>query len=153
MQTMLMAGVVLMAATVGADEKKVQEAEVPKPVLEAVAHKYPRARRVGYEKEIEKGRTTFEVKVVDGSRRIDVDLSIDGKILAEEEVITMGDTPDAVRRALATSEKYGKWTVRRVERVVKDEKTDAPEFEIGLFSGAQRAEVTFAADGRVLSTE
>ncbi|MDB4966479.1 MAG: hypothetical protein JWN44_2168 [Myxococcales bacterium] len=136
-----------------ASEKKVAEKEVPKAALDAVSHKYPNAKRVGFEREDTGKSVSYEVKLVDNARKIDVDVSGDGKILAEEEVIAMTEVPSAVRDALAKSPKYGKWTVKKVERVIKDEKTDAPLYEIVVTSDKSKAEVVFAKDGTLVSTE
>lgn len=53
------------------------EPQMPQPVLDAVRQKYPAAKVLGFEKKVEGGKTVFEVK-------LGVDVSADGKILAEE---------------------------------------------------------------------
>ena len=152
MKSGLTMAMMLVGATALAGEVKVAEKDVPIAALDAVAKKYPKARRVGFEKESEGGKVAYEVKLVDGTRSIDVDVSPEGKITAEEEVIAISDVPPAVREALARS-KYGSWTAKKAERVIKDEKLDAPRYEIQVTNDKSRAEIVFAKDGKIVSTE
>jgi len=143
----------LVAGVARAEEKRIKESEVPKAVIDGVAKKYPAGKRVGFEREDEEGKTIYEVKVVNDGHKIDVDVTPDGRIVEEEEEIAFSTTPDAVKKALTASPKFGKWTVKRAEKVVHADKPDAPEFELLLTSGKNVAEVVFAADGKQLKVE
>jgi hypothetical protein len=135
-----------------AGEEKVKESEVPKATIEAVHKKYPKAKLVGCSKEDEDGKTTYEVQIEDGARKIDIDLSAEGKILAEEEVIGADALPKEVKAGLAAS-KYAKWTLKRAEKIVKEEKADDPSYELVLADPEHRAEVVFDKAGKLLKEE
>jgi hypothetical protein len=153
MMRVLMAILLCASAVAVAGEKKIEEKDVPKAALDSVAKKYPNAKRVGFERELEGKTTTYEIKIVDGARKLEVELSPDGKITAEEEVIDIKGVPAVVRDALAKSPKWGKWTVKKVERVIKNEKTEAPQFEFHVVQNTAKAEVVFDKDGALVSTE
>jgi hypothetical protein len=136
-----------------AHEQAIKKSEVPAPVLDAVARKYPHARLSGFSREAEQSKVTFEVQVVEGTRHIDIDVSPEGKILAEEETIPRADLPAAVRKALAESARYRGWTVQRVERVVTDENEAEPSFELQMAHGRQKSEIVFDKDGRLTHEE
>jgi hypothetical protein len=142
----------LFAAGLRAEEKKISEAEVPKSALEVVSKKYPTARKTGFAREIEHGKTLYEVQLVDGARKIDVGVSPEGRILAEEEELAFDAAPEAVKQAVAAS-KYARWAVRRVEKVIENENASAPRFELLVANGKDRAEIVFTADGKRVRTE
>lgn len=154
MNKLLLATLTLsLAGTAFAEEKKINESEVPKAALDGVVKKYPTAKRVGFEREVEKGKTVYEIKLVNDGRKIDVDVSPEGKIVAEEEEVAIDSAPEAVKKALAASPKYGKWTIKRLEKVINDENTAAPQYEYVVMNGKSKAEVVFAADGKLVKTE
>jgi hypothetical protein len=145
--------VLLAAGWARAEETKIKEADVPKAVLDGVAKKYPTAKRVGFEREVEHGKTVYEIQLVNDGHKIDVDVSPDGRIVEEEEEIAFDSAPDPVRKAFSASPKFGKWTVKRAEKVVKADKPDAPEYELLVSNGKSAAEIVFAADGKQLKVE
>jgi hypothetical protein len=138
------------------DEKPVKESEVPKPVIDAVKKKYPTAAMKEFTREEEEGKVSFEVKVElkekEKTRTIEVVCSPEGKIQAEEEKISEADVPANVKKALAES-KYGKWTIKKVERIIKDEKESDPFFEFLLVDGKKKAEVVFDKTGKITEEE
>ncbi|HVY61379.1 MAG TPA: PepSY-like domain-containing protein [Planctomycetota bacterium] len=149
-----LAALVMIATTLPAlaGEQKVKESDVPRPAIEAVHKKYPQAKLTGFSKEEEDGKTTYEVKIEDGARRIDIDLSAEGKILAEEELIGADALPKEVKKGLAGS-KYAKWTLERAEKIVKEEKADDPSYELLLTDDEHVAEVVFDKGGKIVNEE
>src|SRR5436189_2586174 len=67
--------------------KKLQKAEVPKVVLDAVTKKYPQAKLNSFEQEMSEGRMIYEISIDAGKGKMDVEVSPEGKIVAEESVI------------------------------------------------------------------
>jgi hypothetical protein len=133
-----------------AREQAIKKSEVPAPVVDTVARKYPHARQVGFSREVEQSKITFEVQVVDGTRHIDIEVSPEGRILAEEETIPRDDLPVPVRNALA---RYRDWTVQRVERIVTNENEANPSFELLMAHGRQKSEMVFDKSGRLTHEE
>src|SRR4051812_21563396 len=130
----IVAGLAVLAlcGAASAEEKKIQESEVPKPVIATVKAKYPTAKMTGFELENESGKSSYEVKIADGTKLMEVVCSPDGKIVAEEEQIAFDAVPEKIRHALKRNAKYGAWTVDHAEKVILDEKADAPTYEIKI---------------------
>jgi hypothetical protein len=138
-----------------AQEVKVEEKDVPKAVLEAVRKKYPKAKMTGFEKETDKkdkSKVTYEVDIEDGKRKIDIDLTPEGKILAEEETIDPEALPEKVKKGLAGS-KYATWTVKSAERIVKEEKEDDPSYELVVTNGERKFEIVLDKEGKITKEE
>jgi len=112
-----------------AGEQKLQEGEVPRPVIEAVKKKYPKAKMVHFEHEADDGQSVFEIGLESSGGKMEVELSPDGKILEEAVLIATRDLPAEVKKGLASS-KYVKWTIKHIERVIVEEKADAPTYEV-----------------------
>lgn len=142
--------VLSLAALAG--EVKLTESQMPKPALDAVHRKYPAAKVLGFEKETEDGKTIFEVKLTVGTERVDVGLSAEGKILAEETVITADALPAEVKSGLARSP-YAKWSVTKVEKIIENEDSSKPTYEVQLKSGPARTEVVLDAAGKIVKEE
>ena len=143
------------------DEKPVNEKDVPKAVVEALQKKYVGAKVTAWMSEEEDKALHYEAKIEvatrdkDGKesmRKMEVVLSSEGKILEEEEKISTEALPDSVKKGLADS-KFAKGTVTHVARIVKNEKTDDPTYEIALVLDKQKVEVTFDKAGKVLEEE
>ena len=145
--------VALAVASAGADEKKIAQADVPRPVLDTIQKKYPAAKLTGFEVERDNGKTAYEIQLRDGDKRREVVCSPAGKIVAEEETIALAEAPAKVRDALGASAKYRTWTVRQVERVVNDENAQAAQYEIEVASGKQAAELVFTSEGKLVRSE
>jgi hypothetical protein len=141
-----------LAAPVRARERRVTAGEVPAAVRDAVNRKYGGARVVGYAREDERGATSYEVSVEIEGRRVDVGVAPGGRILVEEQRIAMADLPVEVARALAASP-FGRWQVRRVERIVENERAEDPRFELSVRDGRKTVELTFDGNGRLLGRE
>lgn len=151
----------LVGSPLRADEKPVKESDVPKPAIDAVKKKYPGATLKGFSREEEGGKVTYEVEVeVKGkdakgaakTRAIDIDVSAEGKILAEEETISKDELPDAVKKALGAS-KYGSWEVKKVEKIVTEENEADPSFEVIVVTEGKKAEVVFDKSGKITKEE
>ncbi len=141
-----------VSATARADEEEVKESDVPKAVIGTLKKKYPTASLREFSRDSEAGKVTYEVEVEDGKRRIDVELSPEGKILIEEEKVSLDAVPERVKKALAAS-KYAKATAKKVEKVTTEEKADTESYEFHLVDGEKRFEVVFDRDGKIVKEE
>src|SRR5262249_16815238 len=134
-----------------AHETAIKKSEMPAAALAAVAHKYPNAKQVGFTREEEQNQIIFEIEILDGKRHMDIDLSPQGKILAEELWIGEEALPAAVRQAVADN--FRKWSVKRVERIVTEENEATPHFELLVTQGKQKLEIVFDETGRLIKQE
>jgi uncharacterized membrane protein YkoI len=145
----------LRLATAGAEEpaeKKLKQSEVPKAVLGAVTRKYPRAKLEKFGQETDEGKPIYEVEIRSGQDKVSIDVSPEGKILAEETTIPTSALPVPVKAGLAAS-KYKGWKIARAEKVITEEKEDAPSYEVIVKSQHERFEVVLAQDGRITKEE
>ncbi len=129
-----------------AADQKLTAAQVPEAVMTAVKTQYASAKQLGWSKEVEKGKTEYEAKLDNG---LEVTVSPEGKILSEESEIAFEQIPEAARQAFAAS-KYGKWKVRKAEKIVEGDKTS---FEIAAHEGKAGIEVVLDAQGKILREE
>lgn len=153
-----------------AKDEILKEADVPAPVVAAFKKKYPNARADKFEREpgkgADKGKTIYEIKFRDGKKKLEIELTPEGAILAEEEVIAKKDLPEAVRKSFAESE-YGKaqWKLKQIEKKTLLEKTpdkkpdqkpdQKPEtiFEIEVAAKGEVMELSYDDAGKLLSVE
>ena len=127
---------------------------MPKPVVETVKKRFPKAEVVSASKEDEDGKTVYEVQIKDGGAAIDVTVTPEGALLAIEKGIAAKDLPKAVTAALDA--KYPKATFKTIEEVtkVKDGKDQPLYYEVLLVTADKKTiEVELAADGKIISTE
>src|SRR5437868_4860701 len=144
--------VLLHPGRASAEVKKIQKSQVPKPVLDAVAKKYPNAKMVAFESADEEGKLLYEVGIEEHGIKTDVEVSADGKIANEETTLKPSEVPAPVKAGLAAS-KYNGWKVNKVERVIKEEKTDDPAYEYVVTSKGKKFEVVLDKDGKVTKEE
>ena len=140
------------APALRAEEKSLKEAQVPKAVVEAVAKKYPDARKKTYSTEDEEGKSIYEVEMTAGKKKVSVDVSPEGKILAEETTVDPGALPGPVKTGLQSS-RYKGWKIAKAERVVTDENESAPSYEVVVRSGSHKMEVQLDEQGKITKEE
>ena len=140
-----------LCAVVGvasATEKKLTEAEVPRPVVETVKKKYPKAKIVEYELESEDGQSLYEVKLVDGEQKIEVHCTKDGRVSLIETEIALETIPAAVRDALKKS-KYADRKLERAEKLTTEDPAAPARYEIYLAAPAGRMKLIYDAQGKL----
>lgn len=130
---------VVLAGTARADEEKVPLNKLPRAVVDAVKAKYPGAELKGAEKEVEKGKTYYEVALTHKGKKLEVTLTPEGKIVEVEKEITARDLPAPVTEGIEA--KYPKAKIKRAEEITKGGKTlyealietaDKKKFEVVL---------------------
>jgi uncharacterized membrane protein YkoI len=148
--------ILLLAAAARAQtdsaEKKLKKAEVPAPVLEAVTRKYPNAKLRNFGEETDEGKKVYEVELTSGKDQVSIDVSPEGKILAEETVIAPATLPVPIKAALQAS-KYKGWRIARAETVVHDERPDTLEYEVVVQSKKEKFEVVLDKAGKITKEE
>lgn len=143
---------ILWATRVEARERPVRPDEVPAVVRAALKTKYPAGRVRSYTEEHLHDVTTYEAHIEVDGRSLDVDVSQGGRITAEEEVVSAPDLPDAVANSFRTS-RFGRGQILRSERLIQNEATDNPRYELLVRDGSKRWELTYDNTGRLLTTE
>ncbi len=135
-------GLLVAAVPLRADEEKISAEKLPAAVKKAVQKKFPEAKVRGAAKEVEDGKTTYEVELTVEGRAVDVAMNAEGKILEIEKEIPVAKLPAAVKKRLEA--KYPGARIEKAEEITKGE--DGPvRYEVVL-----KAEVVFTAKGKVV---
>jgi hypothetical protein len=104
-----------------AQETKIKFKDLPPAVQETAKAQSQGATVRGYAKEIEKGKTEYEVQLmVDGKKR-DVSIDPNGKVLETEQEVAFESVPQKAQDAI--KQEAGAAKVERVEEVKSDQAT------------------------------
>lgn len=136
------------------DEEKVPLDRLPKAVTAAVRQRFPNAELKSAGKEVEGGKTVYEVAIRAGGQGLEVTLTPDGTIVEIEKQIKAGRLPRAVAAALR--DKYPNATYQMVEQVikVKDGKETLEYYEVLLVSAdRKKVEVSVSPAGKIVKEE
>jgi hypothetical protein len=126
-------------------EQTLKKKDVPKAVLEAFAKAYPKAKAMGYAKEMEGKTVVYEIESEEGTVTRDVLYDTKGNVLELEESITKDELPQAIKDAIAKD--YSKANITKYEKLTKGETT---QYEIHIKSGKKSSEVLFDANGKLV---
>ena len=131
----------LLAPALLADTK-VKMADLPKPVQDAVKEQTKGATIVGLAKEVEKGKTMYEVETkVNGLSR-DLLFDASGKVVSVEEETTLDKIPAAAKAAIEKKAAGGKIT--RVETLTQG---STVSYEAVVNKNGKNTEIGVNADG------
>jgi hypothetical protein len=123
-----------------ADDETIPANSLPAAVKKAIQKKFRKAEIEKAVKEVEDGKTTYEVLLEIDDRPLEVAFTAEGTILEIEKVIPFESAPAPVKKALAA--KYPSAKIEKVEAVTKGE--DGPTvYEIVI-----KAEVVLDAKGK-----
>ena len=137
-------------ASARADEEKVALDKVPKAVISAAKAKYPGAKLTEAAKEVEKGKTTYEVSLTTvDKRKIDATFKPDGTLVLTEETIEVKDLPKVVSAAVKA--KYPKGKMKSAEKLVEG---DEVSYEVVVaIEGKKDIEVVVDPKGKIEEPE
>jgi hypothetical protein len=128
-----------------AQEQTVECADVPAAVRMAFQKAYPKAITQGCSKEIENGKTAYEISSTEGKTRRDILYYEDGTLIVVEEAIEAADLPKPVQQALSEVLKDHK-----IELVEKLRRDDTLTYEIKSKHAGVALEIVFDGNGKVL---
>jgi uncharacterized membrane protein YkoI len=130
----------LLGVTVAAANKKIQAKDLPPAVQKAVQEETMGATIKRYSKEVESGKTEYEVETMVNGHSRDLLFDSAGTLLAAEEAVTLDAVPAAVKSAF---EARGK--VVLVETVTKGKTVT---YEAQVEKNGKKSEVVVSADGK-----
>jgi uncharacterized membrane protein YkoI len=133
-------------------EKKLQQADVPRVVLDTVTRKYPTAKMTSFEQEMADGKLIYEIAIETAKGKMDVEVSPEGKIVAEESGIPPTALPAPVKASIAGS-KYKTWKMKGAELVIKNEQKEEPIYEVVFTQKKEKFEVVFDKTGKITEEE
>ena len=133
----------LLSAGAVAGERKMKVQDLPPAVRQTVREQTKNATLAGLTREVEKGRTVFELetKKPDGRAR---DLMIDaaGAVLSVEEEVALDSIPAPAKAAIEKSAAGGK--IIRVETLTEGKEVT---YEAALGKKGKKSSITVRADG------
>jgi len=140
----------LLAGTcfVFAGEKKISKKELPDSARTAFGRAYPLAKILGASKEMEEGKTLYEIESTDGTTRRDVLCKADGTLVEIEETVALSDLPDHVK-ATIQKESSGK-KISKIEKLIRGQTV---EYEIHMVRGKKKYELLLDSEGKVVRPE
>ncbi len=137
------------AATVRAQEKKLQRAELPAAVLATIDREAKGATIKGYATEREGGKKVYEAETMVSGHSRDLQVAEDGTLNEIEEEVALEALPDAVKAGLQA--KAAGATITKVESLTKRGKLVA--YEAATRKGAKKGEVQVGPNGEGLAHE
>jgi uncharacterized membrane protein YkoI len=150
------AGLVLLAAVAGADEKekKISLDKAPKAVQDAIKARFPKAEVASIEKETEDGKVIYDIELKHEGRKYEMDIQENGTVVEIEKEIAAKDLPEAVTKGIEG--KYPKATLKEVMEIYtvkgKEEKLAAYEVTLGTADN-KTVEVKVSLDGKTIKAE
>ncbi len=127
-------------------EKKVKMKDLPAAVQATVKEQSQGATIRGLAKEVEKGKTFYEVELKVNGHNKDVSMDADGKVVSVEEEVALDSLPAAVKAEIV--KQAGKGTIRLVESVTKD--GTLAYYEAHVKSGVKSKEIKVGPDGKLM---
>jgi hypothetical protein len=135
------------ASAVQAQEKKVKREELPAAVEKTVAEQAKGAAIRGFSREIERGKTYYEVELTVNGHGKDVSMDENGTIVEVEEVVPLNSLSAPVRAGLEKAAGAGRIT--KVESLTMGGKLVA--YEAVVRTGGKRSEIQVGPDGKRLA--
>ena len=124
-------------------EKKIQKKDLPAAVQKAADEQTKGAEIKGYSKEVEKGKTFYEVETIVDAHGRDLLFDAAGKLVETEEEVAIDKVPAAARAAIEKAATGGK--INKVEILTKG---SAVTYEASITGkSGKKSEVLFNADG------
>ena len=144
------AAVVALAAgaVARAGDEKLPLDKLPKAVVDAVKEKFPKAEMKAAEKEVEDGKTVYEVTIMLGEAKVDVDVSESGKITGYEKGVKLAELPKPVSAAVAKKYPKGKPETAEAVYTVAGGKDTLSYYEVVVDLDGKKMELEILADGK-----
>ena len=142
-----LAATALLAIAVGAtsalaDEQKVSCRAVPTAVRTAFEKAFPNAKIRHCSREVDKGKTAYEIASVEGETGRDVTFNPDGTLVSVEETIAFASVPEPVQRVV--KERYPGGEIVRAEKIIRN---GTVLYEFGIRHRSKNVEIVFDPGG------
>ncbi|HYL63081.1 MAG TPA: hypothetical protein VE077_10720 [Candidatus Methylomirabilis sp.] len=148
--TMILAGCVVFAGALVAQEKKIKRSDLPPAVEKTVAKESAGATIKGFSTEKENGQTLYEVEMTVNGHGKDVSMDTVGNVVEVEEQVELSSLPAEVQEGLKAKAEGAK--ILKVESLKKRDKLVAYEAVVQK-EGGKRKEVQVGPDGKPLDHE
>lgn len=125
-----------------AAEKKMKMQDLPPAVQQTVKEQTKNATLVGIAKEVEKGKTVYELETKVNGRSRDLMIDAGGAVLSVEVEVALESISAAAKAAIEKAAAGGK--VTRVETLTEGKSVS---YEAGLQVKGKKSSITVKADG------
>jgi len=132
-----------------AQEKKIQESNLPSAVQKTVKEQSKGATIKGYSTDREHGKTIYEAEMMVDGHSKDIEVAADGTLNEIEEEVAFASLPAKVQAALTA--KAGVAKITKVESLTKHNKLVA--YEAATLNGTKKGEIQVGPDGGKLAHE
>lgn len=130
-------------------EHRISKSDLPEVVSKTADAQSDGAIVVGYAKDVEKGKTEYEVQLMVDGHTKDVTIDPLGNVLEVEEQVQQGALPANVLNGLRAQ--AGKGSIRKIESLMKRDKIVA--YEAQVVAGKRHWEIQVGPDGQKLDHE
>jgi len=130
------------AASALAEEQEISCDAVPRAVRTAFETAFPKATIKECSKEIEKGKTAYEISSTEGGIHRDVLFHADGRLIVIEEAIPIENAPDPVQQAVRKM--YPGGEIALAEKITRD---GAVLYEFRVKHRGKHVEIVFDPSG------
>jgi len=141
-------GTFLLIWNASAQEQTIECKNVPAAVRTAFQNAYPKAVIRACAKEVEEGKTAYEISSAEGKTRRDVLFYEDGTLIVVEEAIPAGDLPEPVQQAV--KETFPGRSIDLAEKVTREGEVT---YEIRVKQRDELLEIVFDASGKEIRRE
>jgi hypothetical protein len=128
-------------------EKKIALKDLPKAVQQTVQEQSKGAQIVGIGKEVENGKTSYEVEMKINGHAKDIEIDADGILVEVEEEVALTSLSPAVQ--LEINKSAGKGKILKLESLTKDSQLKG--YEAMVETAGKKAEIAMTPDGKLLS--
>jgi uncharacterized membrane protein YkoI len=149
LRAFLLAASLVVFGSAQASEKKVKMKDLPKAVQHTVHEQSKGAAMVGLSKEVEHGKTYYEVELKVNGHGKDILIDPAGAIVEVEEEVTVASLPPAVR--IAIEAKAGKGRIVKVESITKNNTLVAYEAQVN--TAGKKSEIKIGPEGKSIDGE
>jgi hypothetical protein len=136
--------ILIASAVAFAGETSVKMKDLPPAVQKTVEEQTRGAQIKGLSKEIEKGKTTYEVETMLNGKARDLLIDSTGALVSVEEPVAIDAIPVAAKAAIEKLAAGGK--IKSVESVTKG---PTVSYEAVIVKGLKKSEVVVGADGSI----
>jgi hypothetical protein len=143
------AGVLLLASSASAQEKKIKRSDLPRAVEKTVAAQSVGATIRGFSTEKENGQTLYEVEMMVSGHSKDVSMTADGSVFEVEEQVALDSLSPEVKAGFKAKADNGK--ILKVESLTKKGKLVA--YEAKVEANGKKTEIQVGPDGKPLDHE
>ena len=129
-------------------ERKIKFSDLPPAVQDTAKAESKGATVRGYSKEIEKGKTEYEVQLLVNGKSRDVSIDPSGKVIETESQVDLASVPDKAKDAI--QKEAGGAKVEKVEEVKSGQAT---VYEAVIHKGGKKHEIRVLENGEKAPAE